>query len=83
MWGFFIIFVFYLPEYNTMIEYDGRQHFEPISKFGGEEGFNKLRRNDEIKNEYCRNRNITMIRIPYTMPKDNISQYIQNKLGMG
>jgi hypothetical protein len=76
-------FDFYLPEYNTMIEYDGRQHFEPISKFGGEEGFNKLRRNDEIKNEYCRNRNITMIRIPYTMPKDNISQYIQNKLGMG
>ena len=75
-------FDFYLPQYNTMIEYDGRQHFEPISKFGGIEGFNKLRRNDEIKNEYCNRNNIKLIRIPYTMSKDVVPQYIKNELGI-
>ena len=76
-------FDFYLPDYNTMIEYDGRQHFEPVSKFGGVVGFKKLRRNDEIKNEYCRKNNIKMVRIPFTMNKEDIPQYIKNELGIG
>ena len=32
-------FDFYLPNYNTCIEYDGEQHFEPKQYFGGEETF--------------------------------------------
>jgi hypothetical protein len=75
-------FDFYLPDFNTMIEYDGRQHFEPISKFGGLEGFTKLRRNDQIKNQYCFKNNINMIRIPYTMKKEDIPQYIKSQLGL-
>ena len=75
-------FDFYLPQYNAMIEYDGRQHFEPIKKFGGLEGFNKLKRNDQIKNLYCEKNNIKMIRIPYTMKKEDIPSYIKNNLGL-
>jgi len=31
-------FDFYLPEYNTCIEYDGIQHFEIVENWGGEDG---------------------------------------------
>ena len=46
-------FDFYLPEYNTLIEYDGEQHFKAIEYFGGEEKYNILKENDKIKNLYC------------------------------
>lgn len=58
-------FDFYLPEYNICIECDGQQHFNPVSVFGGKEAFRKQQQNDEIKNQYCKDNNITLIRIPY------------------
>lgn len=45
-----------------LIEYDGIQHFEP--KFGKEQ-FKKTKINDEIKNVYCKENNIPLIRIKY------------------
>ena len=34
-------FDFYLPEYNTCIEIQGKQHYKSVDFFGGEEGFKK------------------------------------------
>lgn len=48
-----------------LIEYDGKQHFEEIEYFGGKDGLLYNQQNDKIKNEYCRNNNIKLIRIPY------------------
>ena len=51
-------FDFYLPDYKTVIEYDGIQHFEPI-RFNGcciekaNISFNNTKYNDEIKTKYC------------------------------
>jgi len=59
-------FDFYLPELNICIEYDGRQHFEPVERFGGIEGFELIKIRDNIKNLYCNNNNIGLVRIPYT-----------------
>lgn len=59
-------FDFYLPDYNVCIEYDGIQHFKPINRFGGENGYFKLKFNDNIKTHYCFNMNIKLIRIKYT-----------------
>ncbi|MFN7656407.1 MAG: hypothetical protein ACK5OW_01300, partial [bacterium] len=58
-------FDFYLPHLNMCIEYDGIQHFEPIEFFGGKRGFSLLQRKDFIKNEYCINNNITLIRVDH------------------
>jgi hypothetical protein len=30
---------FFLPDFNLLIEYQGRQHFIPVERFGGEETF--------------------------------------------
>lgn len=49
-----------------VIEYDGEEHFKPVACFGGEQGYSKCKWRDNYKNEYCKNNNIPIIRIPYT-----------------
>jgi len=58
-------FDFYLPEYNTCIEYDGKQHFQSIEIFGGKKRFIHQQKCDQIKNEYCKNNDIKLLRIKY------------------
>ena len=58
-------FDFYLPTRNIVIEYDGEQHFQPLSIFGGEKSFELQKIKDEIKNKFCEKKNIKMYRIKY------------------
>ena len=60
-----IYFDFHLPEKNLLIEFDGKQHFNSIKYFGGEEGFKKTKANDEIKNCFAKENNINLLRIRY------------------
>jgi very-short-patch-repair endonuclease len=60
-----LIFDFYLPCEKICIEFDGRQHFEPIEYFGGLDAFNSLKIRDGIKNDYCENKGYKIIRISY------------------
>ena len=62
---FSLPFDFYLPTVNKCIEYDGRQHFQATDYFGGQKGLEYIQRHDRIKNEYCENNNIPLLRIPY------------------
>ena len=56
-----------------LIEYDGEQHFLDSPKgYYSEEKIKTIRRNDSIKNEWCKNNNISLIRIKYT-DFDNIT----------
>lgn len=58
-------FDFYLPNYNTCIEYQGGQHYFPVKYFGGQNKFEEQQKKDEIKRDYCKNNNINLIEIPY------------------
>jgi hypothetical protein len=69
-------FDFYLPEYNMCIEYDGRQHYESIKYFGGEKRLKKQKQIDSIKNEYCKNNNIRLIRIKYDEDIEKVLSYL-------
>lgn len=60
-----LLFDFYLPTFNTCIEYDGQQHFEKILAWGGEKRLKYIQNNDKIKNEYCKKNNIRLIRIKF------------------
>lgn len=59
-----MIFDFYIND-SYIIEFDGAQHYRSMDFFGGEEGLNYNQTHDKLKNEYCRNHNIPLIRIPY------------------
>ena len=61
-----------------LIEYDGKQHFEPTEWFGGEETFETRKKHDEIKTQYCIDHNIELIRIPYTYTTEEIRETIMS-----
>jgi len=47
------------------IEYDGVQHLKAVDVFGGENQFKKTQKNDSLKNDYCKERNIKLLRISF------------------
>lgn len=54
-----------------MIEFDGLQHFEKNTRENGlgwnsKENYEKTHERDMIKNQWCKENNIPLIRIPYT-----------------
>lgn len=51
---------------SYFIEFDGEQHFHPVKHFGGKVYFDYIKENDNLKNNWCKNNNIPLIRIPYT-----------------
>jgi hypothetical protein len=64
--GYELRFDFFLPDYNCCIEYDGEQHYETVDYFGGEDALTDTQYRDNIKNNFCKENNIKLIRIPYT-----------------
>lgn len=54
-------FDFYLPKHNTCIEVDGQQHFYSGGYYHTPEVFIR----DNIKNKYCEDKEIKLIRIPF------------------
>ena len=66
-------FDFYLSDYNMCIEYDGIQHYKPIGFFGGVNSLKMTKIRDEIKNNYCKDNNIQLLRIKYD---DDIEEII-------
>ena len=61
----------YLPfdffvDNKYLIEFDGMQHFEETSFFDSQ----KTQQHDIIKNQWCKENNIPLIRIPYTHLKE-------------
>lgn len=61
-------FDFWLPSFKTLIEFDGIQHFEVSSFFGGQKALQQTRLRDRIKNTWAKKMRIPLIRIPYTHP---------------
>lgn len=69
-------FDFYLPKQNILIEYDGELHYKETS-LGNNLKYQKC--HDELKNIYCKENNIKLIRIPY-WEFDNIETILSNEL---
>lgn len=62
-------FDFYLPDYDSVIEVDGSQHYFPVN-FNGDmdkakENFEKNKKHDIIKDDFCKKYNIKILRLPY------------------
>lgn len=70
-------FDFYLPDYNLCIEYDGIQHFKQIDWFGGESGYKETKKRDNIKNNFCKDKQMPLLRIPYNKDiEDILNEYL-------
>lgn len=71
---------FFLPALNTLIEYQGQQHYFPINYFGGEQKFQIQQEHDLIKQKYAEDKKIQLIIIPY-FDFDKIETYLLPLLG--
>lgn len=58
-------FDFYVNN-QYLIEFDGKQHFQKPNEYTGSWDITKVQERDKIKNQWCKNNNIPLIRIPYT-----------------
>lgn len=60
-----LLFDFFIPDKNVLIEFQGEQHFTPIKKFGGFDDFLIRIKNDSIKREYAFNKKIEILYINF------------------
>lgn len=51
---------------DFLIEFQGKQHYQPVSKFGGSRGFYQQQFNDTLKRRWCQANHIPLVEIPYT-----------------
>ena len=66
---------------DFIIEYQGRQHYEASSKFGGKRGLYQQQHNDNKKRRFCALHDFTLIEIPYTEENLISYDYIMKKAG--
>lgn len=79
-------FDFFIPLQNYLIEFDGEQHFGVSDSSAWKEKVSRIPQRDAYKNQWCKDNNILLIRIPYTRLKNlciedlqpNTSCYIVN-----
>lgn len=78
-------FDFYLPDFNCVVEVDGEQHYKPV-RFGGMSTYRAIKEfesakiRDSIKNEYCKQHKITIVRISYIQIKNGEYKTILNSI---
>ena len=51
----------FVPALNLAIEYQGKQHYEPVGHFGGEAGFKKARERDDLKKSLCKSNRVELV----------------------
>jgi Zn finger protein HypA/HybF involved in hydrogenase expression len=56
---------FYLPSYEAIIEFNGRQHYQEVKAFGGKKGFEETKLRDQIKRDFLASKGIKLLEIHY------------------
>lgn len=68
-------------ELDFLIEYQGKQHYKPVGKFGGSVGLYQQQFNDNLKRRYCEEHGLRLVEIPYTDENLISYDYIMKKAG--
>ena len=73
----YLSYDFYLPNCNTLIEYQGEQHYISKDYFGGDKQFKKQQLHDKLKREYAKENGYELIEISYKIDtQDKIDTYL-------
>jgi len=77
-----LFYDFYIPYYDVVIEYDGRQHFDYIPTFFHKKGywqFEEQQHRDNLKTKYACDNNIILIRVKYDISLDSVWEYLNEQ----
>lgn len=77
----YLSYDFYIEDKNLLIEFQGKQHYEAIEDFGGQEYFNIQQEHDRRKRQYAKDNNITLLEIAY-WDFENIEEILSRELGL-
>ena len=69
-------FDFFIPEYKTVIEYNGEQHYRAIDYFGGEEKLKKTQLSDNTKKKYCEEKGYILKIFSYKQTEKEIMDWL-------
>lgn len=83
-------FDFYLPDYNVCIEFQGKQHYEPVRYWNGDDisyqkaldNFSLQQKRDNIKKQFCQENDIKLVEISYKDYK-KIEEILQEEIVNG
>lgn len=64
--------------YDTLIEYNGMQHYKSLDFMGGDKAFERQQIRDKIIELYCKQNEIELIIIPYNLPEKKQYELISN-----
>ena len=68
---------FFLPDLNILIEFQGEQHYRPVSLFGGEQQYKVQKKHDKMKKDYAESKGIPLIEVTF---KENTYSKVEAKL---
>ena len=72
----------FICKLNVAIEYQGKQHFEPVELFGGQKAFEEQRKRDELKKKLSAQNGVHLVYINYweDISIDLINKKVSNSL---
>lgn len=73
-------FDIWFPNWNIAVEYQGRQHFEPVEFFGGKETFHKTVELDKRKATLAEKHDVQLLIVAETDTHDNVVRDINSIL---
>ncbi len=60
-----LLYDFYIEELGILIEFQGIQHYEPVTFFGGNKSFEKQKEKDALKRKFAESEGLKLIEIKY------------------
>ncbi len=66
----------YCADIKLAIEVQGKQHYEQVKYFQSDEDFKKQQERDKFKRDKCKEYDITLLLVPYTIGYANLYDYI-------
>lgn len=73
-------FDFYLPNYNIVIEHNGKQHYSPVDFGSGSSSLELIKKHDKIKKDFCLNNGIDYLEIHYSLSEEKVKKLINEKI---
>lgn len=68
----------FVPRLDLGLEYQGQQHFRPISAWGGEKALRALQERDERKRKICEEVGLTLVEVDFT--EAITEEHVRNRL---
>lgn len=75
---------FWVPKYNLLIEYQGRQHYQARKYFGGTKKFELQKKHDRMKREYAERNMYRLLELNYKLnnSKEKIFKNMDNYISV-